>query len=232
MNRLTTAARIAVTLLRDKRYRRLLARTHSWQAIVDAGFIPERVFSAPLWSEPSKLTLTGDSKQGIILLMTGCFAPIHDGHISAMWQAKQFLERSQQHPKVVGGFFSPCHLDYVKTKTDKYDNSHDFRWHEITSACARKAPNFFTIFETEKADYAPLNFTTVIDRLQRLYPNHQVVFVYGSDNVEFGAALEGELNICVCRGQYAPRKVYPGQYFVTQPSDELADISSTKIRAK
>ena len=55
-------------------------------------------------------TLKGDC----VLLMTGALNPIHNSHVSMMDVAKRALEASGK--RVLGGFVSPSHAAYVRSK--------------------------------------------------------------------------------------------------------------------
>ena len=71
----------------------------------------------------------GDKKQEeelAILLTTGGLNPIHTGHVDMMNFAKQELESQKLDKKytVIGGFMSPSHDEYVRSKTS-YIRSND-----------------------------------------------------------------------------------------------------------
>lgn len=59
-----------------------------------------------------------DSKRPAVLLMTGCFAPFHHGHLNALISARQALWDAG-HDKV-WAFIAPDHDEYVRTKTKGY----------------------------------------------------------------------------------------------------------------
>ena len=63
----------------------------------------------------SKLIDFKEKKENpVVLLSTGGFDPIHDGHIYMMEFAKEALEKKGYH--VIGGYLSPSHESYVSTK--------------------------------------------------------------------------------------------------------------------
>lgn len=141
----------------------------------------------------------------IVLLTTGGFSPLHREHVAMMETAKAALEGKGY--RVIGGFLSPSHDDYVSTK---YDG---------TAACP--AASRITWCELATADHPwldvdpwesryldrPVNFTDVIRRLESYLNAHlgsgrsvRVAYVFGGDNAGFARAFV-ESGICVCVGR-------------------------------
>ena len=153
------------------------------------------------------------SKKLYVLLSTGSFNPIHQGHIKMLELAKERLQKNQK--IVVGGFLSPSHDSYVFTKDERF---------KITASqrllFCEKLINKHDLLTTDKweaLDNAyPINFTDVILRLEWLLNITlkeylasifntevaiEVVYVFGSDNYTFMDTFISN-GLCVC----IPRK--------------------------
>jgi nicotinamide mononucleotide adenylyltransferase len=61
---------------------------------------------------------TGMNKENVVLIKTGAFNPIHRAHISNMIKTKEYLERVHGF-RVIGGYLSPSHDQYVQAKLDE-----------------------------------------------------------------------------------------------------------------
>ncbi|CAF1670314.1 unnamed protein product [Adineta ricciae] len=57
-------------------------------------------------------------KENVVLFKTGAFNPIHRAHLSNMIKAKEYLERIHDF-RVIGGYLSPSHDEYVQAKLDE-----------------------------------------------------------------------------------------------------------------
>ncbi len=128
----------------------------------------------------------------IVLLSTGGFAPIHDGHIAMMETAKAHMESKGF--RVVSGYISPGHDDYVVS-------------HKGVSISAPER----LAYANEKLKYHPwlmvdpweaignfcsVNYTSVIDHLEKLL-HRRVCYVVGSDNARFSLAFKDRGLCCV-----------------------------------
>lgn len=140
-----------------------------------AGFIVER----GLKLRPAKSMGILKRFQAVIL-MTGCFAPFHEGHLSTAfefrkkWAARLGIPRTK-----IACLFSFCHDGYVSTKTKDWPL-------EKRLAAFRKLQkkNCFP-FLYEAHATSPLNFTTVLSAIQKAHPNLPIAFVFGADNANF-----------------------------------------------
>lgn len=235
------------TLLTDPAYLRLFAKafgqfglSRAWETCVKAGFIDEQRSIWPLTDFARSMDSKADLgvKSGVILVMTGCFAPVHEGHVDALEQARTVLE-SMGTP-VLRGYLAACHSDYVATKTANfYDDIDGERLIQMRKFLHTRAPWIRPcMWEAEQRH--PLNFTTVYRAFQRYFASQQVVYVYGSDNENFRLAfLDGALNICVRRTQ--PSKDEPYRCYLTNwmktntlyvyGSDATRSLSSSQLRA-
>jgi nicotinic acid mononucleotide adenylyltransferase len=177
------------TLCRDPRYAALWSATKSRERLIRAGFIED-----PQTLKTSSQRLPVYNENGIVLLMTGCFAPMHAGHVGAMSTAKAAIE-AHQTKRVVAGFFGFCHDRYVATKTDAYPLERRLRIFEDVQKEKWMHPYLW-----ESEQNAQTNFTAVWAALQNEYPDQTVVLVYGSDNEAFKDVVRlDEWHVCVHR---------------------------------
>lgn len=138
-----------------------------------------------------------------ILLTTGGFAPIHQGHLDMMNLAKKHLENKGY--CVAGGYFSTSHDDYVLSKYNSSIN--------IAAESRIELINDFIddygwlMSDPWEALFAPgaVNFTIVVDRLEKYLQKHlhhlgikfKLFYVFGSDNYDFHKAFIKKGN-CIC----------------------------------
>jgi NAD+ synthetase len=215
--------RHAWQLLRDP----LLADTQVAQeddeALRDAGFFDDRATVRDLaepWRDPrwlctplhkilKKLTQTDSTPQTApprlaVLLSTGAFCPMHRGHLSMLERAREALEA--QGIVVLGGFVSPSHDGYVDQKCASQNPGAAQR----VALCeeAVRGSDWLAVDPWE-ALYArrALNFTWVLDRLERYLAAHllthrrpEVHYVFGGDNAGFARVFEARGHfVCVAR---------------------------------
>lgn len=201
------------TLLLDPAYRKLWLKTRSWRTLVQAGFIAEPMLNRSYKLADDWFTRTHGKyagQPGVILLMTGCFAPMHHGHIEAMNLAKRAIEKRLELP-VLAGYLSLCHGDYVFAKTFDPILSLPERARDMENTLMREAP-WLMPSTWEAKQTGPLNFTTVYRQFAKLFKDQRIVYVYGSDNEAFRLAfLNNELNVCVKRSGRVtgPLEVHP-----------------------
>lgn len=175
----------------DKYYEALYDLTHDEQVIAAAGWIDKPTdvdFQLDMYTTPVEDLVNAPGDTVSILLYPGCFAPVHEGHLTAMRLAKEAIENTGE--TVVAGYFTPDHDDYVMRKThDKRFRSEnriailnqkiqDTDWMKVDPWAARYAPT-------------DLNFTTLYERLTqyvaRWVPGKtvKVYLVFGGDNYLF-----------------------------------------------
>lgn len=121
-----------------------------------------------------------------ILISTGCFAPLHHGHISAMKSARAELLKNGY--DAVYGYFAPDHDEYVKTKTDDSNLSIDNRIRHILKSIKESwlSVDCWGGLIAKRA----VNFTDIMVRLREYILTHvgvevPVFLVVGSDNARF-----------------------------------------------
>lgn len=203
------------TIYTQPRYMKMIANGSSWQDIVDAGYIEEPYPTVPVG-------LPEINGNGIILLLTGCFAPIHSGHIQSMKAAKAHLEASGA--IVAAGLFSFCHDDYVSTKTPDWPinrriaffNDHPDK-EDWMHGC-----------EYESANTCALNFTTVYDAIKDYY-KQPIVLICGSDNTNFYKVFNKDEQVIVFVRESKDVGTVPDN--VTVLPSPLPSMASSKIRS-
>ncbi len=228
------AERLACKLSLDPYYAPL--SHHSAEQLLAAGFfddgLPGSVREHPSWN-PAMLTtplakvgrnlqrLTAKSYaerrpvRPLVLLSTGSFSPVHEGHLDMMERARRRAEQAGW--TVVAGYLSPSHDQYVGVKRGGQAALHaehrialleealqDSDWLSVCPWEARHAP-------------VSLNFTDVLQRLHAYLalqlsalpaPSANaapltVGYVFGSDNARFLEAFaEQGVAVCVQRGEW------------------------------
>lgn len=206
----TPQTRLAWKVLRDDFYRDIYAKYEDLSIVERAGFLEDnfklqdiaRLQDITFLTTPLPVTkdLPKDARP-VVLLSTGGFCPLHEGHLQMMYLAKAALENSGK--QVVGGYFSTSHPCYVNTKTNVKGKPGE--WLYDLQKCLVAHP--WLLADPWESCYVPsfVNFTEVITRLQNylrayFHPNTQVAYVFGSDNARFMYCFENRgLGVCVER---------------------------------
>lgn len=138
----------------------------------------------------------------VILLATGAFSPVHDGHISMLEQARLALEKLGR--TVVGGYLSPSHDKYV---SGKYKKTFSISSAERIHLCQQKVKDSsWLMVDPWEALYnvVDITYTDVIRRLNiylsaniKSQNGFEVVYVFGGDNASF-SRLFVDQGSCVC----------------------------------
>ncbi|MFJ8162204.1 hypothetical protein ACIRBY_14895 [Streptomyces sp. NPDC096136] len=193
-----------------------------------------------------KLTRGPGRTRPLVLLATGAFSPVHQGHVDMLLSARRALEAHGEH--VAGAYLSPSHDRYVSVKLSHEAVPADERLALIHEELARH--DWIMACPWESTWVAnPVNFTTVLLRLQ----NHlrrswdaecDVVLVVGADNAEFARCFvrHGRCVIVArggCERRLADVREDPGMASALQEKRVLvapafprsAFLSSTKVRA-
>jgi NAD+ synthetase len=242
------------SVMNDRFYKNYFLRTKSLDQTIAAGFIDNATISyqSPWPTLPlHKLmqSLANEPVQSgqeyVVLLTTGGFCPIHEEHLVMMQKARETLEAEGK--KVIAGFISPSHQDYIQSKS------------AVTDYCSRKHINtlidsvsnssWLDVWLWEYLEHKkPINFTDVILRLEKELALHikttiaiKVAYVFGGDNARFHYAfLDRGLSVCVERAGAETQeetirnspliKGNENIYFVK--NDSPLFLSSEKIRQK
>lgn len=165
-----------------------------------------------------------------ILLTTGCFSPLHSGHVHMMNEAKKWLE--SQGETVSYGSFILAHQNYIREKHNRYTLEErqylaqsligDYNWLHVDVRA-----NLYYNNDT--------NFTQLMTELYSKSPKQ--AYVFGSDRYEFGyiALTDNRLYICVIRDKNDIDKVQTLynelnlKNLVYVIPDEINTVSSTDI---
>lgn len=208
----TKEVKLAWKILRDEYYSEVYKKYLDIEIVIKAGFILDSLelddmdfYNLNLLTTPVGKIIENmknkDIKNPVVLLTTGGFDPIHEGHIYMMDFAKKILEKNGY--DVVGGYLSPSHESYVSTKPYYKINPY-----ERLDLCQK------TIKDSEWLSIDPwesiyvktyINFTDIIQRLELYLKKHvdsriQVAYVFGGDNSEFMYCFENKgIGVCVER---------------------------------
>ncbi len=135
----------------------------------------------------------------VVLLSTGGFFPVHDGHLAMMRAARERAAAAGWW--VVGGYLSPAHDEYIARKCGAVPIGVSQRLARAEAAvqadgCADDpARDWLSIDPWEAlARRVAVNFTDVTARLQaylraQIRPDIEVAFVAGGDNARFALAF-------------------------------------------
>lgn len=167
--------------------------------------VDDRLLVTPLGKIRYAIQRRNDDREAryAVLVTSGAFCPIHNGHLQMMESAR--CEAERQGWDVVGGFFAPDHDGYVSVKCGDEALSAAQRVHLAQVATAESdwlAADPWAALYVDRA----INFTDIVRRLTRYLRCHlratiEVMFVCGADNYGFRKAFveQGHL-IVVPRG--------------------------------
>lgn len=183
------------------------------------------------------------NKEIVVVLSTGSYSPVHDGHVQNIKTTVEFLKDKFN---VLGAFMSPSHDNYV---LNKYSTGVKFNIFERIKLLEDKLKGeSINVLKWEgmycKSD---VNFTTVCDYLRFCIQNQineltskfngfkkkdiKIVYVVGSDNADFSKVFNSDYCVII---QRPDNRVNPKDYvndFVFVIESELKEnISSTEIR--
>jgi len=173
-----------------------LARRHGEGAAFEAGFfLDEDVDDAPLddvdWLCTPLPTRAIGGERPAVLLATGGFCPVHDGHVAMMEGARRAARVAGY--DVVAGYLSPGHDDYLRMKCGPAAMPASER---IQRCVAAVAPGGWLLVDPWEALHrrVSVNFTDVTARLQAYLRAHvdarmEVLYVAGGDNARFALAF-------------------------------------------
>ncbi len=214
----TLQHKLAWKILRDEYYSQVYKEHKDINIVEKAGFIFDKLeldeieyYNLDLLTTPVSKIKRNESNP-VVLLTTGGFDPIHEGHIYMMEFAKKALEKAGYN--VVGGYLSPSHESYVSTKP-----FYTIDAYERLDLCQQIVKDSdWLMIDPWESIYTKtyINFTDVIQRLEKYLRKHvderiQVAYVFGGDNAEFMYAFENKgIGICVerehCGNKYTEMK--------------------------
>lgn len=242
----TPRATFAWKVLRDKYYSEIYKEYKDENLLIKAGFIQDSLtldeidyYNINLITTPFDKIKENvkDLENPIVLLSTGGFYPIHDGHITMMEEAKKVLSKNGY--DIIGGYLSLSHDDYISTKpyciSDQYERINEGREYLKN--------NDWLMIDPWESIYVRtlINFTDVIERLQKYLQKHideriKVAYVFGGDNVEFMYCFK-KYGIAVCLNRNGYNELFneiikiknDNMYFINN-SNFTSFLSSRYIR--
>lgn len=180
-------------------YLRPLWEKHGEEAVIESGFFfdddPEdaTLSDVDLLCTPfPKRAATGG--RPAVLLTTGAFCPVHDGHVAMMDRARAAAERAGF--DVLGGYLSPGHAMYLDLKCGKAA----IPTYERLRQCGEVArgSDWLSVDPWEALHRrVSVNYTDVAARLRAYLRKHvdariEVLYVCGGDNARFAYAFTEE----------------------------------------
>jgi NAD+ synthetase len=240
----------------DPFYGSLLEKSGSQELLIQAGYFDngrsESILLSPQaqphWSVTpvhkivKRFRKAPHDKPYAVLLTTGAFCPVHQGHIQMMEAAKREIEASGMF--VLGGYISPSHDRYVRSKCKSASINAEERIKICEQAVLNNDWIMVDSWESLHCDCS-INFTDVILRLERYLGIHlktmrpvQVVYVYGSDNAGFSLAFVGRGRaVCVARPGFTSMVSKISKHPLISSNSRIMfvkkaglDVSSTEIR--
>ncbi|MBE7074552.1 MAG: hypothetical protein E7376_01020 [Clostridiales bacterium] len=211
-------ATLAWKVLSDKYYKDVYKTHKDMKYVYEAGFFvdkyeceKENYYNLNLLTTPVGKLLNNlkdkTCKNPVVLLTTGGFAPLHEGHFLMMDFARSALQ--QQGYEVIGGYFSPSHNEYFQTKPFSTVSSFE----RVYNCQKQIKDSDWLMIDPWECLYTKtyLNFTDVINRLELYLQKHvnkkiKVAYVFGGDNAEFMYCFQNQgIGICVEREGQANR---------------------------
>lgn len=243
---------VAFKLLRDKRFEKTYKETKSLKATYDAGFFLDSMredFPSYLMDYdefvpviPFHKAKLDDNKENIVLISTGGFSPVHQGHIHTLEIAKKTLESKGYN--VVCGYLSPSHDDYVSTKDN--GKAHNLALNRIRLCNEAILDSDWLMTSPLESLYTPtsINYTDVIDAIKqqlRYYfkKDFKIGYVFGGDNAPFIRAFHkdesntSDIAICISRNHEREnifKENLDNLNYIYIKDNPFTDLSSTKIR--
>lgn len=138
----------------------------------------------------------------VVLLTTGSFSPLHQGHIAMMKAAREEAHRRGWH--VLGGFMSASSDHYVHYKQQgqaAWPAAYRMAW---AQAMLQDHSWLRPCFWESMIAPSNLNFSDVIEHLQsdlaqQGFSHVDVVYVFGQDNADFSQAFAHDDFLCMPR---------------------------------
>lgn len=214
----TDEVKLAWKILRDEYYSEIYKKYLSIDIVIKAGFILDNIdledidyYNLNFLTTPVSKIIENMKdkaiKNPVVLLTTGGFDPIHEGHLYMMDFAKKVLEKNGYN--VVGGYLSPSHESYVSTKPYYKINSYERL--DLCQECVKDSK--WLMIDPFESIYVKtyVNFTDIIQRLELYLKKHinsniQVAYVFGGDNSEFMYCFENKgIGICIEREGYSEK---------------------------
>lgn len=202
--------------LKDPFYKDTFSVFKTEEDVVNAGWFDDNfseqdynieLFTTPFGKISRNLAHNKENKPIAILLTTGGFAPLHQGHLSMMELSKDKLEEEGYF--VAGGYFSTSHDSYVCNKYNQSITTCAEERNDQINQQIYNSPWLLNDPWESLFTQSAINFTRVYDRLYKYLELHlgvkfKLFYIYGSDNYNFHKAfiLKGQA-CCVERSTSA-----------------------------
>ena len=164
-----------------------------------------RWWTGPIHKIQSRLPETEDPSQELaVVVTTGAFCPIHDGHIQMMETAKKELEARGM--LVLGGYFCPDHDQYVSAKLRGEGQRSLDAAHRLDLCERAVSESEWLMVDRWATMYSgrATNYTRILDRISlmlawnvRTKQRIKVVYAFGGDNAIFALSFVHR-GPCVC----------------------------------
>lgn len=233
-------------LLKDNYYLNCYKKYKSIKLLYESGFFIDQYeiddtclnednnwLSTPI----NKIKISKNEKEKVIILMTGAFSPLHEGHIECMEKAKKILVEQYD---VIGGYISHSHDNYVDTKYNGEAKCHSLlRIKQAEKLLFNNEWIMVDKFESIDNKHS-INFTDVIIKLKSFINfqfniNVKIAYVFGGDNSKFSLAFEDseDISICLSRNHekenfFNDYKLFSNQYYIKD--NQYKNISSSLKR--
>ncbi|CAF0772213.1 unnamed protein product [Rotaria sp. Silwood1] len=194
--------------------------------------------------DTSKLFLPlSDTKKNIVLLLNGCFNPIHNNHIRLLELAREHLNSLNIY-HVIGGYISPAHDAGILRKLSVLYTT----WQNRLDMCRLAVHNSSWIMvdewqiSQEKNYGAQQSKQHLSDFLKKINPSIQVVSICGGDALpKMKVTFKKELVMCIINRpiddfdfnewfQSSTIKPYHNNIIVLYDNDCIKTMSSSYIR--
>lgn len=184
-----------------------LCEKHGESAAIEAGFFfDEDATDAPLDDVDVLCTpmpkRKAESARPVVLLTTGAFCPVHEGHVTMMDRARAAATRAGF--DVLGGYLSPGHDMYLELKCGPAAIP---AWERLRlCADAVRGSDWLSVDPWEALHRrVSVNYTDVAARLRaylraHVDPDVEVLYVCGGDNARFAYAFT-ERGGCIVVGR-------------------------------
>lgn len=214
---------LGLKILKDDFYKEVYYHLKSITKLYEAGFFVDEIpieeylkqeeyfdinFLTTNFSKISKNFIELNNKKNVVLLTTGGFSPLHDGHISMMENAYNFL--SEKGFNVLGGYFAPSHDKYV---SNKYNGKAALNIEKRINIIEKKLESHpYLLCDRWEGLYNKyeVNYTETIKRLKAYLNQHiptkngiEICLVFGGDNIGFcNTFIYKGMGVCVKRPNY------------------------------
>lgn len=238
---------VGYKLLRDKNFEKVYLDTKSLKKTYDAGFFLDSMEITSYYdlNESSHMPVIpmhnisfSDNKPNILLVSTGGFSPVHEGHLHTLEIAKKNMEEKGFH--VVGGYLSPSHDHYVSSKDN--GNAHNPALNRIHLCNQAIKDSEWLMTSPYESLYTStsVNYTDALlaikNQIQRTFKKDFVVgYVFGGDNAPFIRAFQDD-DIAICVSRESEResifdeKDIDHLNYLYIKENPFKYVSSTKIR--